>query len=73
MKISSGSLPVVSNRYGKRPAHSRPRREEQSCEPIPNSSLDMIFAEHKKSPIFYNKTKATIQRKEEQDMILGEG
>ena len=73
MKIRSRILPVVSNRYGKRLHHSRARCEEQSCEPIPNSSLDIIFAEHEKSPIVHNKIEATLQRKEEVDMVLGEG
>ena len=73
MKITSGFLPVVFNRYGKRLSHSKPRREEQSCEPIPNCSLDILLAEDEQSLIFYNKIDAALQRKGERDMILGEG
>ena len=73
MKIISRFLPLVSNKYGKRLHHSRARCEKQSCEPIPKSSLDIIFAEHEKSPILHNKIEEILQGKEELDMVLGEG
>ena len=32
-----------------------------------------MLAEDEKSPIFYNKIDAALQRKGEQDMVLGDG
>ena len=69
MKISSGFLPTVSNKYEKRLIEDFEAKNSHA-----NQSqirvLDIMFAEHEKSPICCKKTEAALQRKEERDMVL---